>query len=89
VGPMEMFERAASSASGLARSARADQMSMSTPCSEWDVAALLEHMAGGPTYLLGALGVNDDGSSARRSRSLPGASPQDVLLGAMGREPRR
>ena len=57
---MEMFERAASVASGLARSVRPDQMSLSTPCSEWDVAALLEHMAGGPAYLLGALGVDDD-----------------------------
>lgn len=57
-----MFERAAVAASGLARSVRADQMRMSTPCSEWDVAALLEHMARGPTYLLGALGVVDDGA---------------------------
>jgi uncharacterized protein (TIGR03086 family) len=36
-------------------------MGLATPCSEWDVAALLEHMAGGPRYLLGALGV--DGAS--------------------------
>jgi uncharacterized protein (TIGR03086 family) len=34
-------------------------MRLSTPCSEWDVAALLEHMAGGPLYLLGALGADD------------------------------
>jgi uncharacterized protein (TIGR03086 family) len=61
MGPMEMFERAVSAASGLARSVRPDQMGLATPCSEWDVAALLEHMAGGPAYLLGALGVDDDG----------------------------
>jgi uncharacterized protein (TIGR03086 family) len=52
-----MFERAATAASGLARSVRPDQMGLATPCSEWDVAALLEHMAGGPGYVLGALEV--------------------------------
>lgn len=52
-----MFERAATAASGLARSMRPEQMGLATPCSEWDVAALLEHMAGGPGYLLGALEV--------------------------------
>ncbi|MDP2292612.1 MAG: TIGR03086 family metal-binding protein [Actinomycetota bacterium] len=55
-----MFERAASAASGLARSVRPDQMGSATPCSEWDVAALLEHMAGGPGYLLDALDVGDE-----------------------------
>ncbi|MEN9646429.1 MAG: hypothetical protein RL238_3098 [Actinomycetota bacterium] len=59
MGPLEMFERAALTASGLARSVRPDQMGLPTPCSEWDVAALLEHMAGGPMYLLGALEVGD------------------------------
>ena len=59
-----MFERAASAASELARSVRPDQMGLATPCSEWDVGALLDHMAGGPAYLLGALGV-DVGGEAR------------------------
>jgi uncharacterized protein (TIGR03086 family) len=27
-----------------------------TPCAQWDVGALVEHMAGGPAYLLGAVG---------------------------------
>ena len=58
VGPMEMFERAAAAASGLAQTVRPDQLHLSTPCSAWDVAALVEHMAGGPMYLLGALGVD-------------------------------
>ena len=61
MGPVEMFERAATAASGLAMSVRPDQMRSATPCSEWDVAALLEHMAGGPGYLLGALDVDDIG----------------------------
>lgn len=75
MGPMEMFERAAVAASGLARAVRPDQMSLSTPCSEWDVAALLDHMAGGPTYLLGALGV--DGVPA-------GGWPDPAVIDAVG-----
>jgi uncharacterized protein (TIGR03086 family) len=33
-------------------------MTLETPCGEWDVAALLAHMQGGPGYLLGALGAD-------------------------------
>lgn len=55
----EMFERAASVASELARSARPEQMGLPTPCTEWDVAALLEHMAGGPAYMAGAVGADE------------------------------
>lgn len=54
-----MFERAAATASALARSVGADQLGLATPCSEWDVAALLEHMAGGPAYMAAALGADD------------------------------
>ena len=56
--PVEMFERAAGAASARARAVAPEQMALSTPCAEWDVAALLEHMAGGPVYLLGALGAD-------------------------------
>ena len=56
-----MFERAASVASELARSVRADQLALATPCTEWDVSALLEHMAGGPAYLAAALGADEVG----------------------------
>lgn len=51
-----VFERAASRAAELARTVDDDQMSLPTPCTEWDVAALLDHMAGGMAYLHGALG---------------------------------
>jgi len=64
VNPMEMFEGAARAAAAMARSVGPDQMRLPTPCSEWDVAALLEHMAGGPGYLMGALGVGQGGAHA-------------------------
>lgn len=40
-----------------------EQLGLATPCTEWDVAALLEHMAGGPAYLLAALGAEPVGPS--------------------------
>jgi uncharacterized protein (TIGR03086 family) len=60
--PIELFECAATHAAGLARGVLPEQRSLPTPCVEWDVAALLQHMAGGPAYLLGSLGV--DGPAA-------------------------
>jgi uncharacterized protein (TIGR03086 family) len=43
---------------------RDEQRGLPTPCSEWDVAALLQHMAGGASYLFGALGVDPSTATA-------------------------
>lgn len=59
--PVELFERAATRAADVARTVGADQRSLPTPCAEWDVAALMDHMAGGMQYVHAALGT--DGSS--------------------------
>lgn len=59
--PVEMFDRAASVAAARARAVSSEQLGLATPCTEWDVAALLEHMAGGPSYLLAALGAESEG----------------------------
>lgn len=75
MGPVEMFERAATAAAALGRSVGADQMALATPCSEWDVAALLEHMAGGPAYLSAALAV----SAPASGRWPESASIDDVV----------
>ncbi len=56
-----MFERSAGAAGARARAVSPEQMDLPTPCAEWDVAALLDHMAGGPVYLLGALGADPVG----------------------------
>jgi uncharacterized protein (TIGR03086 family) len=56
-----MYERAATKAAVMARGVAGDQMTLVTPCSEWDVSALLEHMSGGATYLMGAIGVSVGG----------------------------
>src|SRR5947207_14475360 len=55
--PMLLFERAATDAAEMAGRVAADQRHTATPCTEWDVEALLAHMVGGTGYLLGALGV--------------------------------
>jgi uncharacterized protein (TIGR03086 family) len=56
-----MYERAATGAAVMASRVAGDQMTLATPCREWDVSALLEHMSGGAAYLMGAMGVPGDG----------------------------
>lgn len=54
--PVTMFERAADGAATRIAAVQPSERTAATPCAEWDVDALLEHMAGGPAYLLAALG---------------------------------
>lgn len=56
--PITLFERAATRAAALARTVEPAQHTLPTPCSEWNVAALLEHMGGGAAYLLGSMGAD-------------------------------
>jgi uncharacterized protein (TIGR03086 family) len=58
LGPVVLFERAATCAASMAAQVRPDQRSAPTPCTEWDVDALLSHMVGGTRYLLTALGLD-------------------------------
>src|SRR5712691_5617231 len=58
--PIVLFERAADGAAAMAGKVSDVQRGTPTPCTEWDVAALLEHMVGGTGYLLGALGVDHE-----------------------------
>jgi uncharacterized protein (TIGR03086 family) len=53
-----MFQRAAANAVSTAGAVRPDQRHLPTPCTQWDVDALLGHMVSGPGYLLGALGLD-------------------------------
>jgi uncharacterized protein (TIGR03086 family) len=57
-----MYERAALPAADMASQVTSEQRQLPTPCSEWDVATLLDHMSGGAVYLLDAVGVASDGS---------------------------
>jgi uncharacterized protein (TIGR03086 family) len=51
-----MYERAAGAAAAMVARAQPEQRHAATPCREWDVGALVEHMAGGTVYLETALG---------------------------------
>jgi uncharacterized protein (TIGR03086 family) len=52
-----MFEQAASDAAAMVGRVRPDQWHDATPCSEWDVEALVSHMVAGFGYLEAALDV--------------------------------
>jgi uncharacterized protein (TIGR03086 family) len=56
-----MYERAATPAALSAGRVTGDQMSLVTPCGDWDVEALVEHMSSGSAYLLEVMGVPGDG----------------------------
>ena len=62
--PVVLFSRSAEGAAALARTVGPAQRSLPTPCSAWDVDALLDHMAGGMAYLHGALGTDGSGAPA-------------------------
>jgi uncharacterized protein (TIGR03086 family) len=53
-----LFDRAATNAAVMVEQVRSEQRHAPTPCTEWDVDALIVHMAGGAGYLLGALGLD-------------------------------
>jgi uncharacterized protein (TIGR03086 family) len=81
--PVVLFERAANDAASMVERVRPDQRDAQTPCSEWDVDALVTHMTGGTSYLLGALeiesgdpdahGYRDAVSSCVEALRVPGA----------------
>ena len=45
--PVELFEKATNRVSEVVSGIKQDQISASTPCSEWDIRALLGHLIGG------------------------------------------
>src|SRR5438128_9512439 len=55
--PVVMFERAASDAATMVGRVGDEQWHAPTPCTEWDVDALVTHMTGGFVYLGTALGA--------------------------------
>jgi uncharacterized protein (TIGR03086 family) len=51
-----LLERATTDVRRVLGRVRPEQLGDPTPCADWDVQALIDHLAGGPAYLLGALG---------------------------------
>lgn len=78
VNPVELYRRASDRAVAVARGVRADQLELPTPCAEWSVQDLLDHLAGGTSYLASALGADAarDGDAPRS-----GATAEDFAAG--------
>ena len=55
--PVELFEAAASGAATMIGKVTPEQRHLPTPCTEWNVSDVIEHLGGGTAYLLGALGI--------------------------------
>jgi uncharacterized protein (TIGR03086 family) len=53
--PVDLFDRATARAHGVMAAVTVDQLPLPTPCREWTVQDLIDHMVGGPDYLLAAL----------------------------------
>jgi uncharacterized protein (TIGR03086 family) len=58
--PVVLFERSAMNAASMVEQVRPEQRAQPTPCTDWDVDALITHMSGGTAYLSGALGLDSD-----------------------------
>jgi uncharacterized protein (TIGR03086 family) len=53
--PVDLYRRAAERAVAVAEGVQEDQLHLPTPCADWDVQALLDHLVGGTRYLAAAL----------------------------------
>ena len=53
--PVVLFERATTRAAVVMSGVTGDQLSGPTPCADWDVQQLIDHIVGGTDYLLAAL----------------------------------
>jgi hypothetical protein len=89
--PVALFERATTHAAKLMSGVFPSQLNDVTPCADWNVQQLIDHMVGGTDYLQAALtGQPPQPGLTVRSRTIHGLEdgpPQERLLAAMGRRP--
>lgn len=74
--PYTAFEQSIASTAEILKEVRADQLAAPTPCTEWDLRALLNHAIG--TLWLSAALLSD---SAPRHPMAPGGQPETDLVG--------
>lgn len=65
--PVMLFERAANRAAAVMAAVRPDQLDDPTPCAEWNVQQLIDHMVGATDYLLAALAGEEPPALSGRS----------------------
>jgi uncharacterized protein (TIGR03086 family) len=66
--PVALYRAATAHAIAVADAVRPEQLGSPTPCTEWTVQQLLDHLVGGTEYLLSAA---TDGERAERSHVTP------------------
>ena len=85
VDPVVLFERATARAAVVMGGVSSAQLGGPTPCAEWNVQQLIDHMVGGTDYLLAALdGVSPQPRSNTTADDYP-AGVARVLEGLAGR----
>lgn len=72
----EAMERAVASTANIVKGVRADDLSLATPCAEWDVRTLCNHVLGTLYLAEGLLG-----DTPSRHPSPPGGLPETDLVG--------
>ena len=65
--PVALFERATAHAAAVMAAVSSEQLASPTPCADWDVQQLIDHMVGGTDYLLAALAGETPPTRAGRS----------------------
>ena len=65
--PVVLFERATARAVTVMAGVTTEQLDGPTPCADWDVQQLIDHMVGGTDYLLAALAGEAPSETAGRS----------------------
>ena len=79
--PVDLFERATRHADAVMARVSPDQLSSPTPCSEWTVQQLIDHMVGATDYLRGALSGQPPVPRAGTSHADYRAGVAQVLAG--------
>ncbi|MGE0140642.1 MAG: maleylpyruvate isomerase N-terminal domain-containing protein [Ilumatobacteraceae bacterium] len=74
IDPVGLYRRATEQALGVADRVTSGQLGDPTPCSEWNVQDLLDHLTGGTEYLLAAL-------EQRQPAPRQGTSAADYRIG--------
>lgn len=62
--PVDLYRRAAADAVRVASRVRPDQLDLPTPCADWTVQDLLDHLVGGTRYLGAALAGSEPSATS-------------------------
>ena len=68
--PVQLYETAASKARKVVQGVKPEQMKQSTPCSEWDVEALMNHLVSAQTGIAGIVSGSQVAAGATPLESL-------------------